>query len=82
MRCGLVIYTGSVAIAATSYVAFVAKMHSWVLVLLALAAAIDTVIAVAMVGFLLTARERTPARTTRLVDRLIAFTLRTGLLTR
>ncbi|KJA14220.1 hypothetical protein HYPSUDRAFT_49351 [Hypholoma sublateritium FD-334 SS-4] len=81
VRCGLVVYTGTVAIRATSYVAFVLKMHSWVLVLLALAAVIDTVIAAAMVGFLLTARERSLSRTTRLVDRLIGFTLRTGLLT-
>ncbi|KJA19061.1 hypothetical protein HYPSUDRAFT_909747 [Hypholoma sublateritium FD-334 SS-4] len=80
VRCGLVVYTGSVAICATSYVAFVLKMHSWVLVLLA-RAVIDTVIAAAMVGFLLTARERSLSRTTRLVDRLIGFALRTGLFT-
>lgn len=82
MRCVLVIYAGAVAITATSYAEFVAHMHVWVTVLLALGAAIDVVIAGAMIYFLLTKRERSHMRTARLIDRLIAFTLRTGLVTR
>ncbi|KJA20415.1 hypothetical protein HYPSUDRAFT_68590 [Hypholoma sublateritium FD-334 SS-4] len=80
-RSVLVTYAGAVAISAPSYAAFVARMHRWVTVLLALGAAIDVVIAGAMVYFLLTKRERTHMRTVRLIDRLIAFTLRTGLVT-
>ena len=64
------------------YASFVAQMHTWVLALLALGAAIDVAIAAAMVGFLLTMRERNPVRTARVVDRLIVFTLHTGLITR
>ncbi|KJA17966.1 hypothetical protein HYPSUDRAFT_79446 [Hypholoma sublateritium FD-334 SS-4] len=80
-RSVLVTYAGAVAISAASYAAFVARMHRWVTVLLALGAAIDVVIAGAMVYFLLAKRERTHMRTVRLIDRLIAFTLRTGLVT-
>ena len=76
-RCVLVMYAGVVGFTASSY-AFAVHMHSWVTALLALGAGIGVVIATAMIYFLLTKREHSVVRTSRLIDRLIAFTLRTG----
>ena len=75
-------YAGVVGFTASSYAEFAVHMHSWVTALLALGAGIDVVIATAMIYFLLTKREHSFVRTSRLIDRLIAFTLRTGLVTR
>ncbi|RXW18369.1 hypothetical protein EST38_g7497 [Candolleomyces aberdarensis] len=56
--------------------------YGWVIrTLLGLGVAIDVVIAVSMMYFLLTKRKSGFASTTRLVDRLLAYTVRTGLLT-
>ena len=81
-RAIVVTYAGVLEIKATSYADNIAEMHDWIMALLAMGAVIDVIIAVSMVYFLLTKRERDLVRTTTLIDKLIAFTLRTGLLTR
>ncbi|KJA17959.1 hypothetical protein HYPSUDRAFT_79441 [Hypholoma sublateritium FD-334 SS-4] len=80
-RAIVVTYAGVLEIKATSYAANIKEMHDWIMALLAMGAVIDIIIAVSMVYFLLTKREKDLVKTTTLIDKLIAFALRTGLIT-
>ncbi|KAF6753533.1 hypothetical protein DFP72DRAFT_849157 [Ephemerocybe angulata] len=58
------------------------ELNNWVIsTLLASGAAIDVAIAVSMLFFLVQKREKGLGTVTRLIDRLVAYTIRTGLLT-
>lgn len=81
-RAIVVTYAGVLEIKATSYEQNIKEMFDWIMALLAMGAVIDIIIAVSMVYFLLTKREKDLVKTTTLIDKLIAFALRTGLITR
>ncbi|KAF9043366.1 hypothetical protein BJ165DRAFT_1484517 [Panaeolus papilionaceus] len=78
-------FVGSIVIsvaAATSTIGVYRVKWAWLSVtLLSLATAVDVMIALSMLWYLRTARSRALTRTTHIIDKLIGFTLRSGLLT-
>ncbi|KAF9477919.1 hypothetical protein BDN70DRAFT_880613 [Pholiota conissans] len=74
------IYTGIRGIT-SPYNTVIVELKPFVTALLASGAVIDIVIAISMLYFLFERRENSFSKISRLIDRLISFTIRTGLLT-
>ncbi|KAF9043375.1 hypothetical protein BJ165DRAFT_239503 [Panaeolus papilionaceus] len=79
-------FIGSVvlAVAAATSVSIAIYRVKWkwlIVTLLSSATAVDLIIAISMLYYLRTARSRALSRTTHLIDKLIGYTLRSGLLT-
>ncbi|RXW23567.1 hypothetical protein EST38_g2290 [Candolleomyces aberdarensis] len=81
IRAAAGIFVGTRLAVAKTLVLYRMQFGWLVRTLLAAGAAIDVVIAASMLYFLLTKRKSGFAATTRLVDRLLAYTVRTGLIT-
>ncbi|CAA7268564.1 unnamed protein product [Cyclocybe aegerita] len=89
LACGVIAITrgimslyGSVeAILMTSYPAYLADYQHYLTALLALGAFIDVVNAASMSYFLVMQREKAFSKTTTLIDRLVAYTIGTGVIT-
>ncbi|KAF9451465.1 hypothetical protein P691DRAFT_757294 [Macrolepiota fuliginosa MF-IS2] len=80
-RCGFSTYLAHQAITATSLPEYTAKTSWLIRMLLSVGAAFDILIAVAMLYFFAKKRKGALQHTTRVVDRLLGLTIRTGLLT-
>ncbi|CAA7263559.1 unnamed protein product [Cyclocybe aegerita] len=81
VRCILSIYASVEGFLMTSYANYLVEFQDYLTALLAIGAAIDVINAGSLSYFLFKQRELAFARTTRLLDRLIAYTIRTGLIT-
>ncbi|KAF4612525.1 hypothetical protein D9613_012758 [Agrocybe pediades] len=77
-RCGISFYAGVHAVLQKRMAQFEADFKTIITVLLVMGAVIDIVIAAAMLYFLVKKRE---GNITKLIDRLIGYTIRTGLIT-
>ncbi|KAF8968629.1 hypothetical protein BDZ97DRAFT_1654954 [Flammula alnicola] len=75
VRCIMAIYAGVKVITLPTYYTFATEFSPFITALLAMGAAIDLTIAASMVYFLFHRREKSLSRVTRLIDRLIAFTI-------
>ncbi|KAF8956404.1 hypothetical protein BDZ97DRAFT_1671644 [Flammula alnicola] len=80
-RCVASIYLSIQAVAAKSIAQYHLQMSWLISTLLAVGAAIDIIIAVSMLYYLSKKRGRGLERIATVIDRLIAYTIRTGLLT-
>jgi len=80
-RCATSVFAGIQAIPIASIDDYRVKWRILVTALLSLGAAIDVIIALSMLYFLYKKRENTFQRVSRLIDRLVAYTIRTGLVT-
>ncbi|KAJ3507829.1 hypothetical protein NLJ89_g6084 [Agrocybe chaxingu] len=81
VRCILSIYASVEGFLMVSYANYLVEFQDYLTALLAIGAAIDVINAGSLSYFLFRQRELAFARTTRLLDRLIAYTIRTGLIT-
>ncbi|KAJ2912094.1 hypothetical protein MD484_g8320, partial [Candolleomyces efflorescens] len=81
LRCGVSIYAGVEATRETSIAAYVVKYRAMLATLLSAGAAIDLIIALSMLWFFMVRRRQALKKVARLLDRLVAYTIRTGLVT-
>ncbi|TFK32456.1 hypothetical protein BDQ12DRAFT_692463 [Crucibulum laeve] len=81
LRCFTSLFAGVKAIDIESIALYRERWHSLVTTLLAGGAAIDITIATAMLYFLIKKKGHAMERVARLIDRLVAYTIRTGLVT-
>ncbi|KAF8167294.1 hypothetical protein B0H34DRAFT_9929 [Crassisporium funariophilum] len=80
-RAVMSIYVGIQGIFSPSMAAHRATYQGLVTTLLVMGATIDVIIAVSMMSFLIRRRGKALTRVTRLIDHLIGWTVRTGLIT-
>ncbi|EAU87097.1 hypothetical protein CC1G_05786 [Coprinopsis cinerea okayama7 len=80
-RCVTSFYAGIEGIMTTSMVEYTERFRGMLAALFISGAAIDVVIAVSMLWFLSAKRESAMPKVTRLLDKLVAWTIGTGLLT-
>ncbi|KAJ3560309.1 hypothetical protein NP233_g10921 [Leucocoprinus birnbaumii] len=81
VRLGFSTWLSEVAITAPSLAAYVTGGRWLITMLLSMGTALDVVVAFSMMYFFLTKRKNALQTTTRMVDRLVGFTIRTGFLT-
>lgn len=81
VRCGFSTWLSEIALTATSLVGYLVKNQWLITMLLSMGGALDVVVALSMMYFFLTKRKNALQTTTRVVDRLVGFTVRTGFLT-
>ncbi|KAF9478865.1 hypothetical protein BDN70DRAFT_879458 [Pholiota conissans] len=74
-------YAGIAEIVAKDFAQYIIDLKPMLTALLSMGAVIDVTIAISMVYFLVQRREKSLTRVTRLIDRLLAFTIRSGLVT-
>ncbi|KAJ3509372.1 hypothetical protein NLJ89_g5252 [Agrocybe chaxingu] len=74
-------YGAAEAVMMSSYAEFLVKYQNYLSIVLALGVAIDIVNAASMSYFLIIQREKGFSKTTNLIDRLVAYTIRTGVIT-
>ncbi|KAF8955007.1 hypothetical protein BDZ97DRAFT_1862068 [Flammula alnicola] len=80
-RLVMSIYTAIQLLAKPTALAFSLDTQPVITTLFAMGAMIDVTIAISMVYFLMQKREKSLSRVSRLIDRLIGFSIRTGLVT-
>ncbi|KAF9473799.1 hypothetical protein BDN70DRAFT_843117 [Pholiota conissans] len=80
-RCIMSTYGGIKEIIVPTYVDYVKDVKSVIMAVMCMGAAVDVIIAMALMYFLLQKRDKTMIRSVRLIDRLLGFTIRTGLIT-
>ncbi|KXN85906.1 hypothetical protein AN958_10748 [Leucoagaricus sp. SymC.cos] len=80
-RCGFSTWLASIALSAQSVATYLNNQKWLITMLLSFGAALDVVVTFAMMYFFLTKRKSALQTTSRMIDRLIGFTVRTGLLT-
>ncbi|KAF8967560.1 hypothetical protein BDZ97DRAFT_529018 [Flammula alnicola] len=80
-RAGLSLYAAIGVFQEPTAIAYSSEYRSILNAIFAMAAIIDIIIATAMVYFLIRKREQSLRRTTRLIDRLIVYSMATGLCT-
>ncbi|TEB19312.1 hypothetical protein FA13DRAFT_381324 [Coprinellus micaceus] len=81
LRFAVSIFAGVEAIRTTSITTFAHRYRAMLASLLSVGAAIDVLIAVAMLSFLFTRKKKALDRVARLLDRLVGYTVRTGFVT-
>jgi len=80
-RVGISIFLTVIGIVAQNITEFNLRCKNWVAAVFVVGAAIDVTIASSMLYYLLHKRARAMERLTRLIDRLLTYTVRSGLVT-